>query len=248
MNRLSGTAASMLGWLQGDLNDPRVMDKVERVAGEWVGGFTVPFRTFKDAMSIAGSEEERLYRDTREDPNQLMAATMSNLPFANRDLAPRVSVTTGEPMKNEAPVLSGVFGLNARTIDAVEEELTTLGLKPSDVAPKTGVPKADRALYRRVGKLTSLYGPQIVKSEAYQKLSPVEKRIYWQGDGTPKNPGFFGRMRKIAKEDLKASNPKLADAIKIHDSMTTNLRALYRERGIDVEQRLRDIADEAEED
>jgi hypothetical protein len=248
MNRLAGTAASVLGWLQGDANDPRVSDKIERIAGEWVGGFTVPFRTFKDALAITGDQDEATFRDTRED-SPLLAATKQNLPGVGSQAPARPSITTGEPIRSDSPILSGVFGLNVRSINAVEAEMNTLGIKPSDqnVAPRTGVPKADRELYRRVGKLVAAYGPRIVATEAYQAKSPAERIIFWTGDGTPRNPGFFGRMRKLAKADLKETNPKLAAAIKVHDKLTTNQRRLLRERGVDVEGRLRQIAEESPE-
>jgi len=224
MNRLAGTAATMLAWMKGDLGDQKTQAKIEALVGDWIGGFATPAANIKDALTLAGREEAGVLRDTRESP--LFGPGQSRLPIVGEQLPPRISLTTGAPIKSEAPFVSGFLGLNVRTTNAVEKELNRLDLKQGDVAPKTGIPKADRELYRRVGKIVAAIGPKVVGTDAYARLSPAEQTLALKG--------LFKNARALAKDHLKATNPSLWAAVVASDKITADQRRLLEERGVDV--------------
>jgi soluble lytic murein transglycosylase-like protein len=234
MNRLAGTASTILSWLQGKADDPESWAKgAEKLIGDWIGGFSTPAKNVKDAFAAIGNEEEGKMRDTRGYP--LTGATRSNLPVVSTQLPESVDLTTGQSRKNETPILGGVLGLYGHTVHPIEAEMNRLNIAVGDVAPKTGIPKADRELYRRVGKIIAITSPKVIATTAYQRLTPAEQTMAIKG--------LFRNAREIAKENLKATKPGLAAAVHVSDVLTGDKRALLREQGVDVQSVLQKLID-----
>lgn len=232
VSRLAGSFRSILDWLNADDGQTGA----SAIAGQYISGFTVPFRTIKDAVSQV-SDEEATYKDVREAP--LAGPSLQNIPGASRGLPPAINATTGEPMKTEQPLLRQLTGLQIQTRNPVEAAMNELNLKRADLVKGTGIPKADRELSRRIGKLASVYGKAVVESEAYQAASPAVKTIALKN--------LYKSLAKKAREHLKETNPKIAAVLKAKKKLTKDQRALLAERGIDadaIEQRMIDEAPE----
>lgn len=238
MSRLTGTASTMLSWMKGDVNDAETWGKgVERMMGEWFGGFSVPARNIKDAMTIIGQEQEGTYRDIRESP--LSGPTLQNIPLADRTLPEAVSVTRGTPMKTEHPIPAALLGLNVRSSTPLENTMERLNLGIAEVAQKTGYPKADRELHRRIGKMVAVAGPLLVNDEDFQALGPeMQKRAIKE---------LFTDARKVAMDHLERTNPKVWAVLKAKGELTADKKAELADAGIDVEAKLQAILDSAPE-
>lgn len=253
MSRLTGTASTMLSWLKGDANDSETWAKgAEKLIGEWVGGFSTPARNVKDAFTIAGSAEDALgtntgigkfgkaegtFKDIRDYP--LSGPTRQNIPGADQSLPDSVSVTRGEPMPTEHPIPSGILGLNIRSTTPLENEMERLNVGIGEVAPKTGYPKADRELSRRIGKIVSVAGPRLVKDAGYQKLGEETKKVVIRQ--------LFTEAKKLGMSHLEKSNPKVWAVLKAHGELTPEKKAKFADAGIDVGGKLQEILDKAPE-
>lgn len=238
MNRLAGTLSPLLSWLKGDVSSPENWQKgIEGEIGQWVGGFSTPARNIKDALTIAGQEQEGIYRDQREFP--LTGPTRANIPGLDRTMPEQPGLTTGDAMKTESPVLTGLIGLNSRTTNGLDQEIARLNISLGDLAPKTGFPKADRELSRRVGKIVAVAGPRLVAAPKYQALGPaMRERMLHE---------LFHEARQAAMEHLQQTNPKVWAVIKAKGELTPDIRAALSDRGIDAHAKLQAILDSAPE-
>ncbi|MDI6787616.1 MAG: hypothetical protein QME51_04525, partial [Planctomycetota bacterium] len=148
---LAGTTLTLFDLVTGRLDSKNAIDRVykslKRGVGEWVGGFTVSFRTLVDLIS-AISPEESISRTTRESP--LIGPTIRNIPFLGRQLPRSPRITRGEPYKTEYPVLKQLTGFRAYTKTPLEAEIDRLGL---NLYPRTPNPKFSRYIAEEAGKL-----------------------------------------------------------------------------------------------
>lgn len=237
MNRLTGTAATMLSFFTEKLDDQQAWQQFAgKMAGEWLAGFATPAKGIKDVLTATGAEEPVL-RDAREEP--FAGPIKAAIPGLQETLPRRISLTTGEPIPIENIGLSGLLGLSTRTTNAVEQEINRLGIPLNDVAPKTRIKKADREMYRRVGKAVSALAPRFMDTGAYQAMSDVEKTIALKE--------LFADVRKAAGENLEATMPQLAKAVRARANLTRDQRKLLEERGADVDAYLEGLVGAEEE-
>lgn len=233
MSRLTGTAATMLSFLTERMDDKDAWEKfAAKMAGEWVAGFVTPAKGIKDALIATGQEEGTL-KDTRDEP--FAGPIKAAIPGLAETLPRRISLTTGEPIVLENVGTSALLGLTSRKTNAVEAELNRLGISQVDVAPKTGVPKADRELYRRVGKVVSGIGPRLLDTEAYRGLDDASKVLAIKE--------LFKMARKAAREHLKGTKPSLAAALEGKGKLSRDQMRALGARGIDVEEALQALAE-----
>jgi len=224
MNRVTGTAATMLSFLTQRMDDQDAWQKfASKMAGEWFAGFATPAKGIKDVLTATGVEEPEL-RDVREEP--FLGPIKAAIPGLQETLPKRVSLTTGAPIPVENVGLSALLGLSSRTTNAVEAELNRLGISQLDVAPKTGIPKADREMYRRVGKVVSAVGPRVIGTRTYQALPDEEKALAFRE--------LFEEARGAARRHLEATRPKLSAATQLRRQVTKAERRALEAKGVDV--------------
>lgn len=225
VNRAAGSTASILSWLQD--KDALAGDGLQRIIGDWWGGFAVPLRNLKSLVDVLGAGEEDVYRDITENP--LTGSARTSTPFGGQTLPPKIDLTTGKPVRAEGgPVrkaLANFAGLRSRTVSDIEQELNRLNVPVFELATKTGIPKANRELARRVGKLAAGELGRIIQTDAYQRRSDVEREVIIRK--------AFERYRALAMADLKATQPRLAALIKLQKTPRLDKRRAAQ-RGVDI--------------
>lgn len=189
LNRVGGLGAFAFDFLQGGSNVNGMRGQLEKAAGDYLSGFTVPFQTFKDFIALA-DPEENIQRDTREAP--LIGPALGNVPFATRGFPKRHDPLTGEVRQSGGPPINiagydvspeafrQVTGTRVSRRDPVESEIIQLGRQPFEFTPKleAQIPEA-RAVQRRAeqvkGELTHEAVAELVLSPEYQALPEAEQ-------------------------------------------------------------------------
>lgn len=203
INRIAGTGLAFVDWIRSD-NTYKTVQNIKDVMGQYVGGFTVPFRTVKDLL---GSKdiEERLARTTRLHP--LTGPAMANIPFVSRKLPPAYSILRKKPLERETPGLRQATGVTIKTKTPLEIEMHKLGISFKGLIPRTG----DRELDYEAGKLMGVgiekMGNQLVTSPNWEKLDKVDKTVMLRK--------MIGKQRGLAIKMAKAFKPKRAILHKI---------------------------------
>lgn len=224
MSRLTGTAATMLSFLTSRMDNKEAWQEfAAKMAGEWVAGFATPAKGIKDALIATGAEEGTL-KDTREEP--FLGPTKAAIPGLQNTLPRQISLTTGEPIVLDSVGTSALFGLNSRKTNAVEAELNRLNVDQSKLMKATGIPKADRELKRRVGKVISAIGPRLLATEGYRNLPDGQKVLIVKE--------LFKRARQSGAKHLEATKPKLGAALQLKGKLTRDKRQALEEAGVTV--------------
>lgn len=170
INRMAGTTLFLTSMLAGQGPD-NLKKAIAQFAGEFLGGFSVPFRTLKDFVAFF-SEEEKVYRYTKEQP--VTGPFLANIPGLQRMLPPAPLITRAEPSQAEYPATRQLTGLTIRTKTPLEAELDRLGIDTYDLLPKTGDPYIDRLITAETGKVIARISG-IVTNPKYRKLSDPDK-------------------------------------------------------------------------
>lgn len=147
--------------------------RVQKFIGEFVGGFTVPYRTIKDFMSEL-SPEDRVVRDIRERP--IAGPTLRNLPIMGRTLPEMFSPVRKEVLTTEEPGIRQLTGLTfkqPRTLG--QSEIERLGLREFELGQRTGDPFLDRMVVNRMGKFAEPALNRLVSSPGYQQAPDIIK-------------------------------------------------------------------------
>lgn len=236
-----GGAGSEEGW-------EKWYKAAEKSVGEYIGRFTVPLRTIKDFAAAYGNDSEAIYYDPREvtelgdfkttAPNP----TIQNVPELGETLDRPASISplTGREKRSEFTALRQLTGLTEFTRTAIEKEFARLGLAEFKTFKATGYPKADREIARRVGAIADELTPALIESEQYQAMGDAQRKGVWSE--------FFKEASKEAREDLKATNPAIADILKTASNVSKLEREVIKEQeGIDVDEILFQAAKEAPE-
>lgn len=220
----------------------------ERSVGEYVGRFTVPLRTIKDFAAAYGDDSEAIYYDPREVVElggvrtTAPSATIQSVPELGEALErpAAVSSLTGRERRGEFTALRQLTGLTKLRRTAIEKEFARLGLSEFETFKPTGFPKADREIARRVGAIADQLTPALIESESYQGLGDAERKGVWDE--------FFKEASREAREDLKATNPAIADVLTTARNVPKTQRDILREtEGLDVDEILFQAVREAPE-
>ncbi len=201
LNRIGGTGLAIADAVRNK-DVVGAYNVLKRIAGEYMGSFTVPLRTVKDVVAQF-DEEERIIRDRREHP--LIGPSLVNIPFLSRALPRAYSPLKGGELKTEAPLLRQLTGLSPREKTIVESEASRLGLGYQ--GSKTGVPELDRAVNRHMGEMVEALLPEVIRSPEYQSLSREEKRVVLEE--------ILSEIRRMAREkaveELRRTSPEVLE-------------------------------------
>lgn len=209
INRIAGTGLVALDLMKAGSFD-RKMDLMRDFFAQYVGGFTVPARTFKDMFAGVDKEEAKL-RDTRE---SLTAPAVSNIPGLSQTLPESPSPVRAETPMTEHPILRQLTGLSVSTAKPIEQEMARLGIDLNQVSQRTGLPEVDRELSRRMGTMVEQGGlVELLQSPAYTRLDVPTQRLILRSQ--------FGTIRQEAFAKLKQERPDLAGQLRIHQMPST---------------------------
>jgi len=145
---------------------------IKEFAGQWLGGYTVPFRTIKDFWSTVEKREAEV-QYTREKPT--LGPLISNLPYSYKMLPQAPRLTREEGYKREEPVKRQITGLTVKIKTPFEQEIDRLGIE--NLWPRTGNAKLDRMVLEKIGKENEKAGNILVNNPVYQSMDD-ESRQY----------------------------------------------------------------------
>jgi hypothetical protein len=192
LNRIAGTGLVLTDMMRGKKFET-FMNSAVRFAGEYLGGFSVPARTFKDIYSAVNPEEAKI-RDIRD--SELTGPTARNIPVLSQTLPETESPMKEENPRTENPLLRQFTGLSVSTKTSLEQEINKLNADTGKLYPKTGIPEADREVSKIMGPVMEKIGPLVMKSEGYQNASdPIKRFIMYE---------LFKRVRQGAMKQLPA--------------------------------------------
>ena len=224
LNRISGSGLVLIDLLRGRTGEEWNMDLLKRVAGAYLGSYTVPMRTPKDIISKY-DEEEGVYRNTRIEP--FFSPLIANVPYLSRMLPEAASPITAKRLKPESPVLKQTTGLTERIKNPVNQAIDSVGLDWSYVYPSTGIPEADWQICKLMGPLVDKYGPSLVTNPNYIQAGNASKKLMLNI--------FFKAVRQKAKTKFQAMYPNLQMKIRIQ-GIPELQKKLFQERlGIDLD-------------
>ena len=194
-----GTPLEVLSSLElGDMD--RVKESIKRMAGNYLGMFTVPFRMAKDVASVF-DPEEMVRRDTSQRP--LLGPSIANIPIISKGLPIASKITEGGATTPDThPMVSQLTGIAVDFRPEIETALLQAGLNPGKIYPKTGLAEADNYLASEMGFLADQFGRQFLQSELYTgEKTKAGKAIYLKS--------AFKWMKLAAKQKMQVDNPQL---------------------------------------
>jgi hypothetical protein len=214
IRRFTGTGLFIFNLFDSDVES--FTKGVTRTAGELVGGFTIPFRTFKDFLATA-KEDEAVFRAK----DGLFGPLINNLPLAGATREPepraaRAGYVGEEPPVGgiAAPTFRQLTGIIARTRTPVEAELIN---RDVSARPGTGDPELDRSIMEAAGPEIDERISRLIESSRYQRASDVDKRAMLSRE--------VGKIRTRAKERIFRT-----DRREIVDRVVDELRGFDRRR------------------
>ncbi len=210
------------------------LPKLEKLAGQVVGGLATPLQTIKDLLN--GFEASPL-RDTGAEP--LLGPTLAKVPTREGDLPSlpaAVSATSSATPTREAPLLRQLTGISlTQPKNAAEKELARLGYSPVDVFHGLGNVADNRTLKSLMGPLVEQGLSAVVESPGYKSLSTAVKKTVVDE--------VLKVIREASLDAAEAANPDLAQRLALK-RVPRRIRDLLAERNI----QLRDFTIEAERD
>lgn len=217
INRIAGTGLVAVDLLRSGTVS-RKMDILRDLLAQYMGGFTVPFKTIKDAVSVV-SEEEVKMRDTRD---TLLAPAMTNIPGASKLYPEAVSPVEKETPQTEYPVLRQLTGISLSQAKPLREEINRLGLEPMDYLPQTGFPVADREISKIMRtRIDTILMPTITGKEYLSSDNATKKLLLTE---------IFSLVKRNAFQDFKKVNPKLALEI-YKKGLDKDIKAFIMQKG-----------------
>lgn len=171
INRIAGTGLAVVDLFQNGTPEGTIKF-LKEFTGQYLGGYTVPFRTLSDALGQF-RPEAAISRDTKSNP--ILGPAMSNIPGINEMLPEYPSLFQKEPFKREQPLLRQTTGITVKSKPYIQKEIDRLGLNTGDFLPKTGDPVINRILIKATGELLDPINSLIENSEKYQNASDDEK-------------------------------------------------------------------------
>lgn len=185
INRIAGSGLIIVDMVRSGTPE-KFQEKVKQFAGQYLGGFTTPFRTIKDVVAN-WDKEESYYRETKLNP--LAGPAIANIPYVDRMLPRAVSPTTAGPTRNKNPLFRQLTGITINDKSNIQSEVDRLGLDA--LRPKTGSAKLDYEITNRMGYAGEVMGNALIQNPGYQGLD----------DDTRKEmlTGLFSQIRSGAK-------------------------------------------------
>jgi len=160
--------------LARESSSDKKMDSLLRVAGNYLGGFTVPLKTFAD-VAAQYDEEESYVRSTTE--NKFLGPIIKNVPYARQVLPKARSFTRGTPLKQDLPLFRQITGVSFKEKTPLESEIERAGEDLYEVGPRTGFPKLNRYMSQEMGQTVEDYGDRLVKSPGYLSITDPDKKL-----------------------------------------------------------------------
>jgi hypothetical protein len=217
INRIAGTGLVLVDLVRsGSIG--KKMDMLRDVLAQYIGGFTVPFRTIKDAISTV-SEEEAKIRDVRD---TLLGPAMGNIPGVSQLYPEAVSPVEKETPKAEHPGLRQLTGISLSTAKPLREEINRLGLEPMDYLPQTGFPEADREISKIMRTRIDTVLTPTITGKGYMGADDATKKLLLTE--------IFSLVKKKAFQDFRKVNPKLAFEI-YKKGIDKDIRAFMNQKG-----------------
>jgi hypothetical protein len=179
------------------------------IIGQYIGSFTVPFRTFADALAHF-DPEQAAYREQREpmpvglggkQVGMPLAPFFANLPELSKVLPKRPSPLRAGESKAEYPLTRQLTGQSLRTMNPIEQEVERLSIPWSSINPAGGIPELGREYARRMGPIVEKLGSAFVEAPGYKRLNPDWKR--WMLEN------FFKSLRSEITEQIQEERPEL---------------------------------------
>lgn len=170
INRMAGTTLFSVSQLGSKNLEEKLGQIVKRFAGEFLGGFTTPFRTFRDLVAHF-APEEAVIRDVRQAP--LTGPALSNIPGASQTL-PEKFFATSTDNERENTLLRQTAGLTLQTKDELRQELDRLRVEPLKLEPRTGIPEMDNLARKRMGQLLEKEAPKLMRTAWYRNQKTTD--------------------------------------------------------------------------
>jgi hypothetical protein len=221
LNRIAGTGLVLTDILRTkDIG--KIKDTFAQLAGQYLGGFTVPFHTFKDAVAAFSTEESKV-RDVRQNP--FMAPTLRNFPYLSQYLPEYAKPTQVSPILEERPGLKQATGILQRTVNPIEDEMTKINLDMARISPRTGNPEADNAIKRLMAPIVVANITPLLQREEYKRLPDAGKRMVLAD--------MFSKIKQVATMELAKENPALFKKIKV-GTIKKDIQEILEERGLNL--------------
>lgn len=173
INRLAGTTLFLSNIFLGKPleDESQGWAKVKRFAGEFLGGFSTPFRTLRDFVSYYDPEEGK-FRDVRQAP--LTGPFRANIPYLSRTL-PEKYFVTGTENDRIAPLKRQLLGLSLSEKNPLRQEVERLRISNLALEPKTGIPKLDNDIRGEMGPLVEHHADRLLSNPYYLRLNDQDK-------------------------------------------------------------------------
>lgn len=221
LNRISGSGLAIVDLLRTRKKET-AFKTASRIAGEYMGGFSVPARTTKDILAEL-VPEEAIYRERRGSaPYQLVTPFAQNFPIISQLLPEARSPLKRGKLKSEkwlsigalklGPSIRQLTGVSGSFTPFIQREINKLGIDYSRIYPRTGVPEADRVLSSYMAPLSEWIGFKLLTNPRWEGLSPEKKKLFL----VDPTDGVFREIRAYAMEELKRKRPDLYKKIKTH--------------------------------
>ncbi len=203
LNRIAGTGLVITDVLRSKKIET-TKEIMQRLAGEYLGSFSVPARTFQDLYAHFNPEEAKL-RDTRE--STLTGPFQRNIPIMSQRLPETKTPLSVEQKKAEYPLTRQTTGLSISKVTPIESEVNRLAIDRSRIFPRTGVPEADRKLSEIMAPEIEIASKTLMGLPLYQKSPDHVKRLFMGA--------LFQDARRRARKTLAVEDPGLYTKIRI---------------------------------
>lgn len=167
----------------------RVSEVAGNFVGELVGGpasTNLVSSLVRDVARTFDAEEAKM-RDTRQTIGNTakdrffeaaINAATRNIPYANQDKPPLESPTRGGDLYYQSPITTSITGIRStQAKNALEQEMTRLGLMNMDINPSTGNKQFNAAVTKQLGELVD-QGIVDVTTDEYAEMNDAEKFNY----------------------------------------------------------------------
>ncbi len=218
LNRIAGTGLVITDIIRSEKVE-NIARMVSRFAGEYLGSFSIPARTFQDIYAHF-KPEEAIMRDIRG--SELTGPTRKNIPIVSQGLPEAYSPTKSEPLRSEYPLTRQLSGLSIKTKDIMQKEVDRLGINMSKLYPKTGDPEADRMIVKNMGPVIEKIVPKILNKQYEKFEDPLKKIILSE---------LFREVKQQARMKVAKENPEMYQKI-IREGLGEDINDLMELRGL----------------